>query len=90
MPLSISEPVDDTITVNLIIEEGVAQEGIDFRILGDQSITFYPLQRRQVINIMLLLDDIPEGSESFKLHLTSPTSAQLGINSSYTVDIQDR
>ncbi|MDF7822779.1 Calx-beta domain-containing protein [Pontiellaceae bacterium B12227] len=90
VPVTVSEPVDDTITVNLTTEEGTAQEGIDFRVLGSRSITFHPLQRRQVINILLLRDDIPEGSESFKLHLTTPSNAALGTNSTYVVDIQDR
>lgn len=87
IPIVLSMAVDDTITVNLSVEDVSAVEGADFRVIGSGQITFFPLERSRVINVPITRDLITEGEETFRLHLSNPGNASLGSITTFTVRV---
>lgn len=89
IPVSVSTPVDDTITVEVQIENITAQQGTDFRVMSSTTLTFEPLERQKVISVILLKDGLVEQDETFRLKLASPTQASLGSYATCTVTIPE-
>lgn len=85
--LELSEPVEKPITVTLNLQSGSAKEGDDYRLLGEKTLTFEPLERTRTIHIEAFFDTVAEGDESFTISLSNPSGATLGRQSSHVVTI---
>lgn len=98
IPISLSAPVDATVTITYKINNGSANEGSDFRVLNERTeaagtLTFHPLETTRMLHVQALKDGVKEGRESFSIELltaTSPTlTAQLGSKKKVTIALLD-
>ncbi|MEO7265664.1 MAG: family 16 glycosylhydrolase [Ferruginibacter sp.] len=72
--VSLDKPSTQTITVNYSTVEGFAKAGEDFT-AASQTITFLPNETQKTVNINVIGDDIREGTDDFRVVLSSPVNA---------------
>lgn len=91
--VAISQAIQDTVGVDVVLVNGTATEGVDFTYPATKHVTFERNSTAsQEIRIPILEDFDPEGNEDFSLHLVNPTNGAIlsGGNDTLTqVTIQD-
>ncbi|MHC4617585.1 MAG: Calx-beta domain-containing protein [Planctomycetota bacterium] len=91
IPVSLSVPVGEVVTVNYAATGGTAASGVDYTLSGDGTLTFDPYETAGTITINVADDTIREaGGETIVLTLSNPSpSVKLGGNSQHTHVIID-
>jgi len=84
--VSLSNPVNATVTVNYATSNGTAISGSDYT-GASGTLTFAPLETSKPIVISLLDDAVIEANETFALTLSTPTNATLGGPNATTLTI---
>lgn len=74
--ISLSEEVDDEVTVDFATVAGTAAAGVDYESLSG-TVTFAPHQLTQTVTIKVLGDLSDEFNETFFVHLSNPVGAIL-------------
>jgi hypothetical protein len=87
IPVQLSNPSVQTVSVNYATVSGTAQAGTDF-ISTSGNLTFNPLETSKSISITVLGDNVIEGNENFFISLTSPVNATIN-NGQVSVTIQN-
>jgi aryl-phospho-beta-D-glucosidase BglC (GH1 family) len=75
--VSLSTASGKPVTVNYQAVDQSAQAGSDYQ-AASGSITFAPGETSKTVSVTVLSDNLVEGTETFLLHLSSPTNAILG------------
>jgi Calx-beta domain/Carboxypeptidase regulatory-like domain len=77
VPVSLSNPSTETITVSFTTANGSAQAGSDF-VATSGTLTFAPLEVSKNVPVTILRDSITEVNETFSLLLSAPVNANIG------------
>ncbi|MCU7965702.1 MAG: carbohydrate-binding protein [gamma proteobacterium symbiont of Bathyaustriella thionipta] len=88
IPVVLSKAVDANVTLNLNALDASATNGNDFTLLSLNTLTFRPLEREKVIDVLINRDYIDEPEEDFILTLSSPANATLSAIDSITITIE--
>ncbi|MEO8703748.1 MAG: Calx-beta domain-containing protein [Kofleriaceae bacterium] len=90
VPVTLSAPADSPVTVSYQVSAaGTAMPGDDFTV-GGSMVTFNVGETTQSIDVTILPDsNMTEANETIVLALASPTGAELGSPSEYTITIAD-
>ncbi len=76
--VTMSGATERTVTVHWVTEDDTAVHGMDYREVDRlQVVTFPPGVTGQAIAVQSLLDDEPEGTETFRVQLTDADGARL-------------
>lgn len=87
VPIVLSKAIDANVTMTLSVAGLSATKDDDFKV-ADGNITFKPLERKKMIDVIINRDYIDEADEDFTITLSSPTNATLSTtNSSITITI---
>ena len=76
--------------VQVSVSGGTATAGLDFTNIFPLTVTFAPGETTQTISIPVLQDALAEGTETLDLALTAINNAEIGTQSSATVNIIDK
>lgn len=74
--VSLSIPVDGTVTVDFATAAGTATEGVDY-VGRTGTLTFAPQELQKTITIDIVGDTIPESDENFFVNLTNAVGANI-------------
>jgi hypothetical protein len=93
LPVMLSAPAQDPVTVNYAVFGGVAKReaygsGQDY-VLADGTLTFEPGHTVENIRVTVVNDDINEADEDIEIALSNPQHAVLGSDSYHTYTILD-
>lgn len=89
IPVSLSHPAPQTITVNYAVTGGTATGGgVDYT-LANGTLTFNVGDTTQNINVTINNDSLAETNETIIITLSSPTNATLGAIVNHTLTILD-
>ncbi len=86
--VELSGPAASNVTVNYSTSNGSATAGDDYTSTSGQ-LTFYSGQISKTFDVPILSDSEVDGGETIDLSLDSPTNAELGIQQTATITIQD-
>jgi hypothetical protein len=91
IPVRLSVPVGEVVTVNYAAGGGTAAGGVDYTLLGDGTLTFDPYETAETITISVVDDTLREvGGETVVLTLSNPSAnVKLGSNIQHTHVIID-
>jgi hypothetical protein len=89
--VSLSAPLDETVTVEYSVTGGTATGGgVDYTLLGDGTLQFDPCEVTKYISISIADDAVAEDSETVELTLLNPSSnAKLSLQDQYIYTIVD-
>lgn len=79
VPITLSKAIDAEVKVELEVT-GVDATVDDYIVLSGTTITFRPLERKKVIDILINRDNLDEGTESLTMTLKNPTNATINNN----------
>ena len=88
LTVSLSEPSDQTITVDYAVTGGSASSGEDYQ-LSAGSLTFQPAQTLRPIAFTVVNDAADENDETIEVTLSNPSNAVLGTPATHTFTIVD-
>ena len=92
VPVELSDPVDDTVTVEYATANGTAKAGADYR-AARGTVTFSPGETEQFVSVPIVQDRKTERNETIALNLSnvgSSASAAAGPTSPVAVLIRSR
>jgi hypothetical protein len=87
--VTLSNPSSQTISVDYATANGTAIEGSDYNKVARSTLTFAPGETTKNITIGIVGDTVIELDETFKIDLSNPTNAILGVNKSGTAIISN-
>ncbi|MGQ0520986.1 MAG: Calx-beta domain-containing protein [Actinomycetota bacterium] len=88
-PLSLSNPSDEKVSVDLSASPGSAAEGVDWQ-AAPATVTFEPGQTAGAYTVSVVGDGEAEGDESFTVSAADPAGAQIGDgNATGTIEDDD-
>lgn len=76
-PVTLSAPSSDTVTVDYSTSDGSAVDVQDYQAVGG-TVTFAPGETSKTVQVPIVGDKTPEGTETFRLVLSDPSNAVLG------------
>jgi hypothetical protein len=88
IPVTLTNPSTETVTVNFTTSNGSAQAGSDYTATSG-TLTFAPLETTKTIPVTILNDGVAESSETFSLILSNPVNGSLSFGSNFVVTIFD-
>lgn len=86
--VTLSDAIDQEVTVSYTTVNGTAKDSSDYSFTGG-VLTFAPGETSQFIKVPVIGDSTAENNETFRVHLSSPTNAQLSSTVDGTVTITD-
>jgi len=88
IPLNLSKPSTEPVTVNYKLAGGTASKGIDFELTGN-TVTFAPGETKKSIELMIKDDAVADGGETIIIELTDAVNADIAAGSKYTFTINE-
>jgi hypothetical protein len=86
--VTLSDPGQDTVTVNFSTSDGTAKAGLDY-VAKSGQLVFAPGAVTQTITVYVIGDHIDESDETFTVTLTDPANAAMGAFTQGTATITD-
>jgi Ca2+-binding RTX toxin-like protein len=88
--VTLSEALDQIVTVKYAAIADTATASADYRILGTGTLKFLPGKAlTQTISVLIINDTLDEADETFSVQLKDPVNAALGANAATVVTIID-
>ncbi|MCX6734277.1 MAG: fibronectin type III domain-containing protein, partial [Candidatus Peregrinibacteria bacterium] len=88
IPVSLSAPSGETITVNYAVTGGTATSAMDY-VLNSGTLTFPAGSTTKYIPLTVVDDVLVESDETIIVTLSGATNATLGLQASHTLTIED-
>ncbi len=86
IPVTLSGPATETVTVDYATGSGTAVQPDDFTLPGGM-LTFLPGETEQTITVAIVSDAIEEDDETIVVELSQPAGASLGTTTTHTLTI---
>jgi len=88
MPVTLSAPSTQTVTVDYATSDGTAKAGVDY-VAVSGTLQFAPGETSKIVNVPVIGNVVQQHNRSFTLNLSNPNGAALPATSTYFVIVED-